>query len=63
LGSLLQDPQCRILHGQFHAAAAEVLALANAGDREAALEGMEPGTQFAMSLSALARALRDLQSK
>jgi len=54
----IEDPQCRILHGQLHAAAAEVLELAMAGKRDAALEQMAPGTQFAMSLRALERALR-----
>jgi len=55
----LDDPQCRILHSQFHDAAREVWTLASAGKRDEALEQMAPGTQFAMSLSALGRALRD----
>jgi hypothetical protein len=58
LSTLLPDEQCRILHQQFHHAAAEVLALAEAGERRAALEEMATGSSFAMSLSALGRALQ-----
>jgi hypothetical protein len=57
LGALLQDPQCRILHQHFHAAAQEVLELACAGNRKEALERIEPGTRFSMALSALSRAV------
>ena len=58
LSELLHDQQGRILHKQFHDAAAHVLELAISGNKEAALEEMAPGSPFAMSLSALGRAIR-----
>jgi hypothetical protein len=58
LTGLLHDEASRILHRQFHAAAAEILEIALAGNPDAALEEMSAGTHFAMSLSALGRALR-----
>jgi hypothetical protein len=57
LSSLLHDEASRILHRQFHATAAEIVDMALAGHREAALDEMSAGTHFAMSLSALGRAL------
>ncbi|SRR5713226_1073030 len=59
LSELLHDQESRILHKQFHDAAAEILDLAAAGNREAAMEKMAGGSIFAMSLSALGRALHD----
>ena len=57
VSTLLYDRQCQILHQQIHAAAADVLALTRGGNRDAALEGLEAGNRFSMSLSALNRAL------
>jgi hypothetical protein len=58
LSGLLDDEAERILHRQFHAAAAQIIEMAISGNREGAIEEMEPGNRFAMSLSALGRALR-----
>jgi len=58
LSELLYDQEGRILHKRFHDAVAEILELAAGGNREAALERMAAGSIFAMSLSALGRALR-----
>jgi hypothetical protein len=63
LSGLLPDEPSRILHRQFHAVAAEILDLALAGNRNAALEEMAPGTRFTMSLRALGRALGERQLK
>jgi hypothetical protein len=57
LASRLQDEASRILHRQFHAAAAEIVGMALSGNRDAALDEMSAGTHFSMSLSALGRAL------
>ena len=63
LSELLYDQEGRILHKQFHDAAAEILALAKAGNREGAMEKMATGSMFAMSLSALGRALHALRTQ
>ena len=63
LSDMLTDQQCRILHLHFHHAAAKVVALAEAGDHKTALEEMMAGSTFAMSLSALGRALQACRVK
>jgi hypothetical protein len=52
--------QCRTLHRQFHLAAAKVLNLALAAKKEEALRAMAvPDGEFAISSSALTKAMMD----